>query len=257
MLELIDELGSMQATAKTLGMSYRGVWARLKATEDRLGLKLVETSVGRGKNRGSKLTPEAKQLLANYKLLLERGVVFSDDLFASIFLGVNRAENPVTPVLVVCGPEGSGKTALITGLIREWASLGRTIGVIESQGLVDLAHRDSETSFAEAEAVIKTDGRTVNIELPAGTELNLDTIAANYALGCDLVLVKSVKSFHLPNLEIYRQCLTGNRLLTRKKKYLVATVGDQPEEKTNRPHFSEEDLKSLVELIDREMIQTV
>ena len=50
-LELIDELGSMQATAKALGMSYRGVWARVKTTEERLGAKLVETSVGRGKNR--------------------------------------------------------------------------------------------------------------------------------------------------------------------------------------------------------------
>lgn len=255
MLELIEELGSMQATAKALGMSYRGVWARLKATEERLGIKLVETSVGRGKNRGSKLTAEGKQLLANYKLLSERGVLYSDELFDAIFLGVNRAQSAVTPAVVICGPEGSGRTDYITELIRQWGSLGRSIGVIEHKE-PDSQRVKVEAGFEGAGAVIGTEGRTLTIELPVDSELSAETIAANYALGCDLVLVKSNRSLHLPTVEIYRKGITGDRLLTRKKRNLLAVVGDQPPEKTNRPYFSLEDTADVVALIEDNIIKT-
>ena len=255
MLELIDELGSMQATAKTLGMSYRGVWARLKATEERLGIKLVETSVGRGKNRGSKLTPEAKKLLANYKLLLDQGVEHSDELFDSIFLGVSRTEKSVTPAVVVCGPKGSGRTDFITSLIRLWGDRGRSIGVIDVQEQSQ-ERGNAETPFGGAEAVIRTDGRTLTVELPAGPELTSEIIAANYALGCDLVLVKSDRSMHLPTVEVYRKDLTGERLLTRKKRNLLAVVGDPPKEKTNRPYFGEDDTIAVVDLIEEKILES-
>ncbi|MBW2092926.1 MAG: LysR family transcriptional regulator, partial [Deltaproteobacteria bacterium] len=42
-LEKIDESGSIRAAAIDLKMSYRAVWGKIRAAEERLGIKLVET----------------------------------------------------------------------------------------------------------------------------------------------------------------------------------------------------------------------
>jgi molybdate transport system regulatory protein len=69
MLEAIDRLGSMNKAAKALKMSYRGLWGRIKSTEDRIGAKLVTTRPGGAKGSGSILTPTGKRFLKNYMLL--------------------------------------------------------------------------------------------------------------------------------------------------------------------------------------------
>ena len=61
-LEAIDRLGSLQAAAKDLRMSYRAVWCRIKASEERLGKLLVAR-----KGRGSCLTPLAQKLMKKYR----------------------------------------------------------------------------------------------------------------------------------------------------------------------------------------------
>jgi molybdate transport system regulatory protein len=61
-LEAIDRLGSLQAAAKDLRTSYRAVWCRIKASEERLGKPLVARE-----GRGSCLTPLAKKLMKPYR----------------------------------------------------------------------------------------------------------------------------------------------------------------------------------------------
>jgi molybdate transport system regulatory protein len=63
-LEAIEECHSLNAAAKKLQMSYRAAWARLKASEERAGIKLVESD---GAGKGMRLTPEAKELLVRFK----------------------------------------------------------------------------------------------------------------------------------------------------------------------------------------------
>ena len=84
-LERIDELGSIRAAAADLKMSYRAVWGRIKATEERLGVRLVETSPGGGQHRGARLTPEARALLKMFRELHEKGNAQADRLFKKIF----------------------------------------------------------------------------------------------------------------------------------------------------------------------------
>lgn len=84
-LEKIDELGSIKAAARDLGMSYRAVWGKLKATEERLGVKLVETWPGGGPGRGSRLTPAARELVRMFQTLHEQGKATADSLFKKIF----------------------------------------------------------------------------------------------------------------------------------------------------------------------------
>ena len=84
-LDKIGELGSIRAVADDLKMSYRAVWGKIRATEQRLGIKLIETSPGGGKNRGARLTPEAEQLIEMFKELAEQGNKQADEIFRKVF----------------------------------------------------------------------------------------------------------------------------------------------------------------------------
>jgi molybdate transport system regulatory protein len=85
MLEAIGRLGSMNKAAKALKMSYRGLWARIKSTENRIGARLVTTRPGGAKVSGSILTPTGKKFLKNYKLLVDSVVQQTDHKFEQIF----------------------------------------------------------------------------------------------------------------------------------------------------------------------------
>ena len=75
-LEAIDRLGSLQAAAKDLRMSYRAVWCRIKASEERLGKSLVAR-----KGRGSCLTPLAQKLMKQYRRIQAVVENESDDIY--------------------------------------------------------------------------------------------------------------------------------------------------------------------------------
>ena len=68
LLKAIDECRSLNAAAKKLDMSYRAAWGRVKASEERLGIRLVETEPGR---TGMHLTETARQLIRQFDLLDE------------------------------------------------------------------------------------------------------------------------------------------------------------------------------------------
>lgn len=46
MLMAIDRCGSLNAAAKELKMSYRGLWGKIKATEEGLGASLLHRKIG-------------------------------------------------------------------------------------------------------------------------------------------------------------------------------------------------------------------
>ena len=66
-LKAIDEQRSLNAAAKKLEMSYRAAWGRVKASEERLGIKLVE--VDNSKKRGMHLTAAARKLIDSFDQL--------------------------------------------------------------------------------------------------------------------------------------------------------------------------------------------
>jgi molybdate transport system regulatory protein len=84
-LEKINELGSIRAAAEDLKMSYRAVWGKIKAAEKNLGIKLVVTSPGGGKNRGARLTPDAVEFLEKFQTLHDQGNTQADRLFKKVF----------------------------------------------------------------------------------------------------------------------------------------------------------------------------
>ena len=79
--EAIHRSGSIQAASKELKMSYRAVWGRIKATEERLDRQMLIRNVGGAAGGGSRLTPFAKSLVEQFKQLHKNILTQSDDLF--------------------------------------------------------------------------------------------------------------------------------------------------------------------------------
>ena len=69
LLEAIDRYGSINRAAREINISYRKAWSYIKAMEERLGIKLVETRVGGLNGGGAKLTDEAREFLKKYAQL--------------------------------------------------------------------------------------------------------------------------------------------------------------------------------------------
>lgn len=65
-LKAIEEQHSLNAAAKELGMSYRAAWGRLKASEERMEKKLVETGA---KEKSLHLTVQARAIIERFEKL--------------------------------------------------------------------------------------------------------------------------------------------------------------------------------------------
>jgi len=80
-LETIERTGSINQTAKLMRMSYKGVWSKIKVTEEYLNLSIVHTD----RKMGSCLTQEGKELLEKYRRLKEACLDEDNRCFERIF----------------------------------------------------------------------------------------------------------------------------------------------------------------------------
>jgi len=79
LLKHIDKTGSLKSAATELNISYRKAWGNMKDAESQLNIQLVEKQRG-GKDGGnSKLTQEAKNLIAAF-----------DELKIDIDIAINK-----------------------------------------------------------------------------------------------------------------------------------------------------------------------
>jgi len=84
LFEAIEETGSIKQASEKINMSYRAAWGKVKATEERLGLKLVQRQAG-GRNSGAELTPKGKELLQIYRKYKQSVAAVIDDSFPDFF----------------------------------------------------------------------------------------------------------------------------------------------------------------------------
>ncbi len=69
LLDYIEEHGSLRKAAEAMSMSYRAAWGKLKATEEILGLVLVESS---GTRRGGyRLTADGRRIRERFRAWFE------------------------------------------------------------------------------------------------------------------------------------------------------------------------------------------
>ncbi len=85
LLGAVDRLGSLNAAAKELGMSYRAAWGKIKATEKALGLKLLDVTTGGKGGGGAKLTNEARKLISSYNKYVNKMSKIAEKEFKLIF----------------------------------------------------------------------------------------------------------------------------------------------------------------------------
>ena len=67
LLAAVAETGSLARAAERLGVPYRTAWDRIKETEGRLGLRLLESESGGAEGGGSRLTEEGNDLVARFQ----------------------------------------------------------------------------------------------------------------------------------------------------------------------------------------------
>ena len=85
MLKAIKRHGSLHAAAKELKIGYRALWARISATEERLGAPLLIKRQGGAAGGGSALTPLGEKLLEDFEKIHKEVEKTADRLFEEAF----------------------------------------------------------------------------------------------------------------------------------------------------------------------------
>jgi len=67
LLRGVNNLNSLHQAAKEMGMAYSKAWRLIQILEKRLGFALLERKVGGISGGGSRITPEAENLMKNYE----------------------------------------------------------------------------------------------------------------------------------------------------------------------------------------------
>jgi len=84
-LASIIDHGSISEACRKLGISYRKAWLRIKRTEDRLGISLLEKNRGGTSGGGSEITPGGKELLDRYESYLDEVQSHSQKIYNKYF----------------------------------------------------------------------------------------------------------------------------------------------------------------------------
>lgn len=82
LLERIDSLGSVSAAAQDLDLPNRTAWKKLHEMEAAAGFTLLESSSGGADGGASRLTPEARAMLAAFHRVADPAAGFVSERFA-------------------------------------------------------------------------------------------------------------------------------------------------------------------------------
>jgi molybdate transport system regulatory protein len=67
LLRRVEEAKSLHQAANQMGMAYSKAWRLIQTLEDRLGFALLERRVGGKSGGGSRVTPNARDLMKHYR----------------------------------------------------------------------------------------------------------------------------------------------------------------------------------------------
>ena len=159
------------------------------------------------------------------------------------------------PIVSIVGKSKSGKTTLMEGLIRELKSRGYRVGTIKHtpQGMTfDVPDKDSWRHIqAGSEVTVISSPDKVVLIKPITPALTLDEIVHLIGEDCDIILTEGFKQGSAPKIEVHRR-EAGPPLSAVKK--LIAIATDEPL-KTKVRQFSLQDIKSLVDLLEKGFIK--
>jgi molybdopterin-guanine dinucleotide biosynthesis adapter protein len=156
----------------------------------------------------------------------------------------------------IVGWKNSGKTTLITALLREFAARGLRVSTIKhAHHAFDLDHPGKDSFLHRAagaqEVMIASDGRWALLHELRGAEApKLAELIARLS-PVDLVLVEGFKNEAHPKLEVRRAGIDGP-LLAENDPHIVAIASEMPLALTPpRPIFAPNDIAGIADFILR------
>ncbi|MDD7267206.1 MAG: LysR family transcriptional regulator [Lachnospiraceae bacterium] len=81
----VEETGSLQKSAKRMGMAYSKAWTMIRRAEQEWGFPMTERTVGGKDGGGSVVTVQAKRLMDSYAAFLKDAGDAVDTVFARHF----------------------------------------------------------------------------------------------------------------------------------------------------------------------------
>ena len=85
LLERVREHRSLRAAAASMEMAYSKAWRIIHEAEEGFGFRLLDSTIGGRHGGGASLTPEAEQLLADYRRFEADIFAYSQARFQEIF----------------------------------------------------------------------------------------------------------------------------------------------------------------------------
>ena len=154
----------------------------------------------------------------------------------------------MVPWIAFVGGHNSGKTTVVSGLIRELSQRGFKIAAIKHarSPLVIEGHRDSEQLFAAGARIGYTASPGLALRYQREERAKtLPEIYAEVAPGMDLVMVEGFKQEPGPKIEVLRQEINSSLL---EVEGLIARVADfAPGD--DLPRFDHGDFTGLADFI--------
>ena len=261
LLEAIAAAGSINRAAKTMGMSYKSAWSKIRSTEAHLQSKIVHSD----KSRGTRLTAAGKELLQKYKQMKQQCIAADDAIFETSFQveasrrnpdGPERTPRRQVPIVSFVGHSGSGKTTFIEKLIPLLVRTGVKTAIIKHDvhGFeMDKPGKDTwRHKKAGAAATIISSAEKIGLVMDADRDHQPHELA--FMVGfADVIITEGFKHGPYPKIEVFRPDATGDAApLCLGDPQLLAVVSDRTVV-CEVPLFGLEDIQPVADFLLRSL----
>ncbi|HYA22455.1 MAG TPA: substrate-binding domain-containing protein [Thermoproteota archaeon] len=134
-LEGVQRLGSLVATARALGVSYAHAWESMSHLSEALGAPIIEARKGGVSGGGAKLTPSGVAALDAYRRLEQKAATALSIAGKRRRTHTTFGPKPVIPDLMVIGSDCIGVRILLDFMLRarkfsyEYVAVGSSAGL--------------------------------------------------------------------------------------------------------------------------------
>ncbi len=162
------------------------------------------------------------------------------------------------PVVCVVGRDGSGKTRVIEGIVREMKARGHRVATVarsdEGPALEAVTKDTARYASAGSEMIVVSSPDAVTAVRRVDEEASLDELLWTVGEEYDLILAEGFPECGFPKIEVHRAAVGGG-LICRKDE-LLALASDTPLD-IDVPRFGLEDAARLADLIEAKVLPTV
>jgi molybdate transport system regulatory protein len=91
LLKGVEKTASLHKVADQMGMAYSKAWKLIRTMEQRLGFVLLDRKVGGRSGGGSRITPQAKELMLSYGKFRGEAEEVIERIFQKHFSSLNKS----------------------------------------------------------------------------------------------------------------------------------------------------------------------